>query len=231
MPRVARAPVHGALDGRHPSGGAARPRVRAREEGVPQLVQHAVAHVGEDLRALAEHLFECERREVEGKAHLHDERATLHTRRQYLLASQRRQQHFTLMLVLREPGQLRSPVDHSQLHLHHGRGCAICVMERLLPFRRGAHETVFHAARDAVGILVPEGRRQLGASEATVDGASHHALGELEHARVDRVDGGCVKVAEAHFGEAPLEKWDTRERAKHQVVLFVHRSRVEPPTN
>eukprot|EP00966_Prymnesium_polylepis_P102913 2383949-Prymnesium_polylepis.1 len=56
MPRVARAPVHGALDGRHPSGGAARPRVRAREEGVPQLVQHAVAHVGEDLRALAEHL-------------------------------------------------------------------------------------------------------------------------------------------------------------------------------
>ena len=112
-------------------------------------------------------------------------------------------------------------VDEPHLRLEDERGLALRVVQRLRALDGRGGEAELDAAAQPEVVLLPELRGQHRARRAAVDGARDLQLGELDHGRVDAVDGGGVQVALAVALELQLEERDAALGAEHQVVLVV----------
>ena len=149
------------------------------------------------------------------------QRAAFDPRCERLLPQQRPEEHLPFVRVLRQPADVGASIDQAHLRLEDQRGLTLRVVLglRALDGRRG--EAKLDASTQAEVVLFPELVWEKRPSRAAVDGARDLQLGELDHGRVDAVDGGGVQVALAVALELQLEGRDAAERAEHQVVLVV----------
>ena len=83
------------------------------------------------------HLLERERCHVERQACVHEQRRAVDLSRKRLKPRQRREEHLSLMRILREPGELGTAVDHPHLSRKkvrlgvRGARCAVRVRARV----------------------------------------------------------------------------------------------------
>eukprot|EP00966_Prymnesium_polylepis_P123916 2865597-Prymnesium_polylepis.1 len=152
---------------------------------VCHLDRHPVAHVLEQLEALADDLLERECSQVDAELAFDDDDVAVDARTACLYA---------------DPRDVGAAVDHALLHLDddaHARPIASCVAHRDFTGQRRAHEGRLDAAPHAKLVRIPKLLWQRHARDPTVDLGRLCELAELDDRRVDAVEGRRVLVERA----------------------------------